>query len=112
MRVIHYLDEAKTQRVILDTKMDEKLYDIGELAGTGRAYDSHRGTCLYLHTSKSGINTFYNYHWSRWQGEANSLEVLTPELAREQNERWLKWLDEDETARLVELGILSLEETV
>jgi len=113
MRMVHYLDEEKNQRVILDTKTDEKLYDVGDRAGTGRDYDSTRGTCLYVHKSKlQETKTFYNLHWTRWQGEENRIQVLSPEEARAQAEGWLQYLDEDEIKRLVELGILSLEETV
>lgn len=113
MRIIHYLDEAQTQRVILSTSNDEQLCDVGDKAGTGRDHDSTRGTSLYLHVSKQQQKkTYYLFSWTRWQGEQNEIVVVDEEDARKFAERNLSHLDKEEVKRLVELGLVVLEDTV
>lgn len=111
MRTIHYLDDARTQRVILNTHDDERLFEIGDREGTGR--DSTRGTVLYLHVSKQQQKkTYFKFLWTRWQGEENEIMAISEDEARRFAEESLSNLDKEETKRLVELGLLTLEDTI
>jgi len=75
-----------------------------------------RGTDLYRHVAKSGKEYFYLYHWSLWQGEESSYELISREEAEEfllKKARLSGWagLDEKDFERLKEFGFDLLEET-
>jgi hypothetical protein len=71
--------EGKIVRV--NTETDEKLYEAPRNPpNTGTAYT--RGTDLYRHVARSGKAYYYLLHWSMWQGEEPSLELISEEKAK------------------------------
>ncbi len=69
------LDSGKG-RVILNTEKDECLYKAPvNPPNTGTKYT--RGSDLYVHRSKKGNLYFYFYRWSLWQGEEDSIQLIS-----------------------------------
>jgi hypothetical protein len=63
-------------RYVLNTKTDECIYNTNPTNPDGR--DITRGSDLYAHKGKKNGNIiFYISHWSRWQGEYGSIEVVS-----------------------------------
>ena len=111
MRYIHYLDTERAKKAVLNTAIDEKILEVRELEGTGREYDSTRGTTLYLHTTKNGGKIYYYYHWTRWQGEEDQISITDEEDAKNFCETNIQYLNENEVEHLEAIGMLNLEET-
>lgn len=100
------------KRVIVNTETDTKLYDAPvNPPNTGLAYT--RGDDLYIHRTANGNMVYYIYHWSLWQGEGESVEIITPEeaesflIAKLGKTGWDS-LSEDEANRIEKLTGLSL----
>jgi hypothetical protein len=68
-------------RYVLNTKTDDEVYNTNATNPDGR--DITRGTDLYAHKAKNGNVIFYLQHWSRWQGEYGSVEVVSKQAAEE-----------------------------
>lgn len=102
----------ENKRVIIDTKNDHLIYETPvNPPNTGLAYT--RGDDLYIHRTTNGNMVYYLYHWSLWQGEGESVEIITPEEAESfLIERLGKsgWggLSEEEAKRIEKLTGLSL----
>lgn len=102
-------------RVVCDTKTDPQIYDApNNPPNTGTRYT--RGTDIYAHRAKSGAVFFYARHWSMWQGEQESVELMTADEVREffaarLNGDWHARPAEEEIAQLSEYGIDLFEET-
>jgi hypothetical protein len=102
--------------VVLDSKQDETIYQAPQNPpNTGTAYT--RGTDLKLHISRKGRKFFYLLHWSMWQGEEDSIELISEQEAKDfliqktQSKGW-EAPTEDELKRVQELFTDLLEETV
>ncbi|MBN1892329.1 MAG: hypothetical protein JW780_06060 [Clostridiales bacterium] len=66
--------------VKIDPGEDVRLYDAPHNPpNTGTSYT--RGTDLYAHKARSGKWYFYKYHWSMWQGEGSSYELISDDEA-------------------------------
>lgn len=76
------------KKAIVDSATDVEILEVGDRAGTDKWYDSTRGTDLMVHVTKNGTTVYYLYHWTRWQGERDSIEAATKEQA-------LNWLAEN-----------------
>jgi len=70
------------KRVVVNKKTDPCLYESPyNPPNTGTAYT--RGIDLYAHKARSGKIYFYFSHWSLWQGEEDSLELISKSEAEE-----------------------------
>lgn len=113
MKNVVQLENGK--RAILDTKMDEKLYDSPHNPpNTDTRYTC--GSDLFLHICKSGLRVFYLMNWSMWQGSETTLQVISESEAEEffldklsGNEHIMPY--DREIKRMAELGFNFLEET-
>jgi hypothetical protein len=75
------LKTPEGKKVVCNTGTDEILYKAPiNPPNTGTAYT--RGTDLYTHVSRSGNRYFYFRHWSMWQGEEGSYELISSEEAK------------------------------
>jgi hypothetical protein len=78
---IYILRTPEGKIVRVDTDRDEPLYEAPRNPpNTGTAYT--RGTDLYRHVARSGRAYYYLVHWSMWQGEEPSLELINEERAK------------------------------
>jgi hypothetical protein len=92
--------------VILNTRDDECLYSGRWVAGR----EQNRFDELYLHKTKGGKVVFYITHVSYWQGEVNSITVLSENEVESWIADFYHLLNEDAIKRLAELGF-KVEET-
>jgi len=70
------------KKVVVDIDKDENLYYAPRNpANTGTRFTS--GNDLYYHKARSGNGYWYTYHWSMWQGENSSLELMDADEAKE-----------------------------
>lgn len=68
------------KRVVIDPSTDKKLYDSpANPPNTGSTYT--RGTDLYAHKARSGTMYFYFSHWSMWESEEGSHQLVDKEEA-------------------------------
>lgn len=101
--------------VVLDPETDKRIYNAPcNPPNTGTTYT--RGTDLYLHITRKGNKVFYLIHWSLWQGEGDSIELISEEQAKEffrektEASGWAR-PDEDEIAYAEKLWPDLFEET-
>ncbi|MFX0133042.1 MAG: hypothetical protein ACFFDN_05280 [Candidatus Hodarchaeota archaeon] len=113
MKAVLMTPESK--RVVIDTKTDPCLYSSPQNPpNTGTTYT--RGTDLYYHKSRAGNEYFYFKHWSMWQGEEGSIQLITKDKAEDfllekaGNSGWDS-LNESDFENLKEFGFNLLEET-
>jgi len=92
--------------VILNTRDDECLYSGHWVAGR----EENRFDELYLHKTKSGKIVFYIAHVTYWQGEINSIDVLSENEVQSWIADFYSRLSEEALKRLAELGF-KVEET-
>jgi len=102
------------KKVVINTEKDVCLYSAPHNPpNTGTTYT--RGTDLYAHKARSGNIYYYYVHWSMWQGEQTSYELIS----REEAEKFLLkkaslggWagLDEEDFELLKEHGFDLLQE--
>jgi len=92
--------------VILNTKFDECLYSGQWVAGR----EQNRFEELYYHKTKSGKVVFYVVHVTYWQGEVNSIDVLSENEVQSWIADFYSHLSENALTRLAELGF-KVEET-
>jgi len=80
--MIKVLMAPDQKRVVINTEKDTLLYGAPKNPpNTGTTYT--RGTDLYEHKSRSGNIYYYFRHWSMWQGEETSYELISREEAEE-----------------------------
>jgi hypothetical protein len=93
--------------VILDTRDDECLHSGRWVAGR----EQNRFDELYLHkTKKLGKVVFYIAHVTYWQGEVNTIDVLSENEIQSWIADYYSCLTQDAINRLAELGF-KVEET-
>jgi hypothetical protein len=73
--------EGKRFQMTLDTKKDKELSSTFEFTGSR----NQRWEELYVHEGNTEKH-FYLYHVSRWEGEKNTIELLSKEKA-------IEWMD-------------------
>jgi len=92
--------------VILNTRDDECLYSGQWVAGR----EQNRFDELYYHKTKGGKVVFYITHVTYWQGERNSIDVLSENDVQSWIADFYSHLNENELTKLAELGF-KVEET-
>jgi hypothetical protein len=109
-----FVEIVGNYRYVLNTKTDEEIYNTNVTNPDGR--DVTRGTDLYAHKGKNGNIIFYLQHWSRWQGEYGSIEVITKEQAenfliqRTKDDTWGYPYNKDDEDQLKKYGLNIMEE--
>lgn len=111
----HIFTSHDGKRVVCDTDTDVQIYDAPHNPpNTGTRYT--RGSDLYAHKAKSGQVYFYARHWSMWQNEEETVNLLTPDEVREffaerMNGDFHGRPADSEIAALADYGIDLFEET-
>lgn len=103
-KMAYQTEEGKL--VLLNTRNDECLYSGQWVAGR----EQNRFQELYLHKTKGGKAVFYIVNVTYWQGERNSIEVLSEDDVQSWIADFYALLSEDALKRLAELGF-KIEET-
>ena len=89
MTLLETMEEAKMtilmtlngKKVKINPPTDICLYESPvNPPNTGTSYT--RGADLFAHRARSGTIYFYLYHWSMWQGEEGSYQLITEENAK------------------------------
>jgi len=86
--------------VLLNTRTDECLYSGHWVSGK----EENRFDELYLHKTKNGKIVFYVAHVTFWQGERNSIDVLSENEVQSWIVDYYSYLGDDEIKRLAQLG--------
>lgn len=103
------------KRIVCDTAVDDCIYDApNNPPNTGTRYT--RGTDIYAHRAKSGTVYFYGRNWSMWQGESETVELMTADDVKEffasrLNGDYHARPADEEIAKLSDYGIDLFEET-
>lgn len=103
------------KRVVCDTNDDLQIYIAPRNPpNTGTKFT--RGTDIYAHTAQSGTVFFYAQNWTMWQGEDESVELMTVEevkdfFAGRLNGDSYGRPSETEISQLSDFGIELFEET-
>jgi len=101
-------------RYVLNTKTDDQIYNTNVTNPDGR--DRTRGSDLYAHKGKNGNIIFYLLEWSRWQGEYDTLEVVSKFQAenflieRTKNDPWGFPYNKDDEEMLKKYDLNIMEE--
>jgi len=93
------------KKAIVNTGTDKKILEAGDRAGTDKWYESTRGTDLMVHVTKNKRTVFYLYHWTRWQGEADTIEAVTKEQALDWLMEHYHFADESDIEAAAEYGL-------
>lgn len=73
---VKVLMTPNSKRVVINTTKDPQLYGAPQNPpNTGLDYT--RGTDLYAHKARGGKIYYYYQHWSMWQGEEGSYELIS-----------------------------------
>jgi len=102
------------KKVLLDTDKDVCLYDATHAfyKRTGNQNNLNRGVDLYARERGLDNPVFYELHWSRYQGEVDYIEVLTPEEAARFIEQNFDVFDDDDIETLKRLGLFNPDEVI
>ena len=92
--------------VILNTRDDECLYSGQWVAGR----EQNRFEELYYHRTKGGKVVFYIVHVTYWQGEVNTIDILSENEIQSWIADYYSCLSQDAIDKLAELGF-KVEET-
>jgi hypothetical protein len=93
------------RRVLLDTEKDAVLWDARKNHPGQNA--PNRWSDMHIHQGKSGP-TFYLFHRTLWQGESNTIDVLSLDEAQLFAEQRYEELDADDE-QLKAWGLIDLE---
>jgi len=92
--------------VILNTRFDDCLYSGHWVAGR----EQNRFQELYVHKTKGGKTIFYITNVTYWQGEVNTIEVLSENEVQSWIADYYQNLSEEAIEKLAKLGF-KVEET-
>ena len=111
----HVLRTQDGKKVVIDVSKDATLYRC-PVNPPGSGTSGFTGTDLLAHKARSGNVYFYFHHWSMWQGDEDSFELIDRSTAEEflvKRAGLSGWagLDEREIERAKEFGLDIMEET-
>jgi hypothetical protein len=92
------------KKAIVNTGTDETILEVGDGVETDKWSDT-RGTDLMVHVTNNGRIAYYLYHWTRWQGERNSIEAATKEQALDWLMEHYDFATESALARAAKYGL-------